>query len=241
MAWFKKPINIGITVGAVILAVVAAALLFWGVTHHTEGGILKVCWSEEGVATYHTTGEGGDGLGDGTCERPEELHWSREQIPLTLAALSSEREPLGEDSFQVRALLHAVTDLNQEVGFELFRVGGRLDASDADVRFGGPLEGGGDSPPPGHVLHVRTGNGDRLRGHCWVRSDVESDVRLLHLVLKHELLHLPGLEHDDFTLSIMYPITGEDWDRYRMSTAHVTDYDISNLQRLYKPPVSDLD
>lgn len=227
MSWFKKPLNIGITIGAAILAVVAIFLVIWGVTHHTEGESLEVCWVN-GSARYVEGSE----RDHGACEGAEELVWPQEQVPFTLASLTSEGQPLAEDSDEVRALTHAVTDLNRQLGFELYRMGTGLDSTDATVRFGGALEGGGDSPPPGYVQHTRVGN-NILRGHVWIRSDVVADMRLLHLVLEHELLHLAGLAHDDFTLSIMYPIARDDWQLEAMSTAHVTDVDRSNLRGLY--------
>jgi len=230
MSWFKKPVNIAITIGAALLAAVAIGLIIWGVTHHTEGGLLEVCWAPDGEARYVEGSE----RNYGTCEGAEELVWPQEQIPLTIASLSPEGQRLDASSPQVRALQNATTDLNRQLGFELFRVGGGLDATDADVRFGGALERAGASPPPGYVSHVRAGN--MLRGHVNIRSDVESDARLLHLVLEHELLHLAGLAHDDFTASIMFPITHDEWGTDRMSTAHVTDWDVNLLRGLYHRP-----
>lgn len=230
MSWFKKPLNIGITIGAAVLAAVAIFLIVWGVTHHTEGEMLEVCWQPDGLAQYVEGSEDDHG----PCEGSEQFRWPQEQIPLTLAPVSSEGQPLAADTSQVRVLGQTITDLNRQVGFELFRLGTGLQPSDAEVRFGGAFPGGAgaDSPPPGYVAH-RNGPG-AYRGHVWIRSDVESSERLLFLVLQHELLHLVGLAHDDFTASIMFPLTREEWETGRMSTAHVTDRDISNLQRLYR-------
>ena len=232
-SWFKKPLNIGIAIGAAVLAVVAVVLIIWGVTHHREGGLLEVCWSDGGRAAYVDTSQLEIGeVVNGPCERPEELVWPREQIPLTLATLSAESRPLAADTDEVRVLQQAVTDLNRELGFELFRVGAGLQSTDAEVRFGGAFEGEG-SPPPGYVAHVRAGG--IIRGFIYIRSDVAAVDRTLFLVLKHELLHLAGLEHDDFTLSLMFPITREDWNLESMSLAHTTDSDVASLQRLYRP------
>lgn len=233
MSWFKKPLNIGIAIGAALLAVAAIFLIVWGVTHHTEGEMLEVCWDSEGHALYVSGSEDDHGA----CEGSEELLWPPEQIPLTLAPVTSEGQPLAEDTPEVRVLGQAVADLNSQVGFDLFRVGSGLQPSDAEVRFGGAFLGGPESassPPPGYVTHFRLGDGPQLRGHVWIRSDVGSDDRTLYLVLQHELLHLAGLEHDDFPMSIMYPFTHEEWEHGTMSTAHVTDLDIGNLQRRYR-------
>ncbi len=127
--------------------------------------------------------------------------------------------------------MSATDDLNLQVGFTLFRMVARGQASDASVIIQA-LEGE-DSPPPGRVIHQRTG--ERLIGAVHIRSDIASVDRTLYLVAEHEYLHLAGLKHDDFTLSVMFPITREDWDLAVMGTAHVTDYDISLLQGLYRP------
>jgi hypothetical protein len=232
MSWFKKPLNIGITIGAALLAVAAIFLIVWGVTHHTEGEMLEVCWSEDGHALYVSGSE----EDHGACEGAQELLWPQEQIPLTLAPVSSDGQPLAADAPEVRVLHQAVDDLNRQVAFELYRVGAGLQPSDAEVRFGGAFLVGAEraSPPPGYVSHARLGGGPLLRGYAWIRSDVGSDDRTLYLVLQHELLHLAGLEHDDFPMSIMYPFTHEEWEHGTMSTAHVTDLDIDNLQRRYR-------
>jgi len=233
MSWFKKPLNIGITVGAALLAATAIFLIVWGVTHHTEGEMLEVCWSGDGRAQYVEGSEDDHGA----CEGAQELLWPQEQIPLTLAPVSSEGEPLAADAPEVRVLGQAVADLNRQAGFELFRVGSGLQPTDAEIRFGGAFLGGPEraaSPPPGYVSHVRLGGGPSLRGHAWIRSDVGADDRTLYLVLEHELLHLAGLAHDDFTGSIMFPLTREEWETGVMGTAHMTDLDIGNLQRRYR-------
>lgn len=213
-----------------MLTIAAIFLIVWGVTHHTEGEMLEVCWQPDGLAQYVEGSEDDHGA----CEGAEELLWPQEQIPLTLAPVSSDGQPLAADTPQVRVLGQAVTDLNRQVGFELFRLGTGLQPSDAEVLFGGAFLGGAgaDSPPPGYVTH-RNGPG-AYRGHVWIRSDVDSSDRLLFLVLQHELLHLAGLAHDDFPMSIMYPFTRDEWWTGEMSTAHVTDRDVSNLQRRYR-------
>ena len=79
-SWFKKPVNIGITVGAAVLAAVVIFLIVWGVTHHTEGEMLQVCWVN-GEARYTDDTEGAHGA----CDRPEELEWPEKQIPISFA------------------------------------------------------------------------------------------------------------------------------------------------------------
>lgn len=237
MSWFRKPVNIAITIGAAVLTLVALGLIVWGVTTHTEGGLLKVCWHNS-IAQY---------LPEETeiieeidqehvkCDRTQELVWPKTQIPITFAPLSAEGKRLTEDSPEVRALEHATADFNRQVGFQLFGVGSGLDATHASARFGRAFETGPVIIPPGAVTHVRLGRNGPLRGYLDVRSDVVSDVRLLHVVLLHELGHMAGLRHDDFTLSIMYPVIQDDWQLSTMSQAHVTDADRARLRKLYHP------
>lgn len=228
MSWFRNPVNIGIAVGAAILAVVVVVLIVWGVTHHTEGGILQVCWGPEGEAQYVEGAE----QDHGACPGAEELVWSTTQIPLTLAPLAADGTPLAEDAPEQRVLAYVITDLNAQLAFELFRVGFSPQTPDAEVRFGGAFAADVTNPPPGYVRHRRL-DGTVLWGEVGIRSDVAAVDRLLYLVLAHELLHLAGLQHDDFPASIMYPLTREDWADDRVNTAHITDVDVNLLQSRY--------
>lgn len=231
--WFKKPINIGITAGAVVLAAVAIFLVIWGVVHHTEGEMLQVCWSDDGQPGYVDTSqiEGGEPH-NGSCDRPEELVWPQKQIPITVAATTPDGEELGPDSYEGRALAQAIADFNSQVGFSLLRVERELLSASTVTRFGGAFQARGTSPPPGQVTHRRLAGGE-LRAVIYIRSDVVADSRLLHLVLLHEFGHLAGLAHDDFTLSIMFPLSREEWSNGEMSMAHVTDRDKVNLRQRY--------
>ena len=227
------------------MVVVAIVGIIWGVTHHEEGGLLDVCWRND-VAHYEygsVEDTGGAETHHEPCERTEKLVWPQKQIPIAIAPLSTARQPMAADSPQVRVLKQAVTDFNRQVRFELLRVGSGLDASDAEARFGGALEtAGGEGKqvsPPGYVTHVRMG--DTLRGYIFIRSDVASIDRLLFLVLQHELGHLVGLSHDDFHMSLMYPITRDDSMLERMTMAYLTDADIELLRALYLQPVFPLE
>jgi len=240
--WFSRPVNIVITVGMGLMVIVAVVLITWGVTHHSEEGLLEVCW-EGGVA--RPVG-GIEGDVDGACERPEELVWPQEQIPLTVAAVSAMGEPMGADSPQVRVLGSTIRDINAQVGFELLRlVAGDPGAADGRVHFGGAFgsgvgEASSGSPdgtredrtiPAGYVTHRRVGA--TLRGDVFIRSDVESVDRSLYLVGRHELLHFVGLAHDDFEASVMFPLTHDDSISESMSTARITDFDCNLLRSMY--------
>lgn len=248
--WFKKPVNIIITVGAALMAVVAIGLIIWGVTHHREEGLLEVCW--EGGVAVPVGGIEGDA--DGSCERPEELAWPQEQIPLTVAPVAATGESMGTDSPQVRVLDSTIRDINAQVGFELLRLAcGDPDSADGRVHYGGAFEsardgkavaGRGDGEngggakvvrnvarPAGYVVHRRVG--PVLRGDVYLRSDVESVDRTLYLVGRHELLHFVGLAHDDFESSVMFPMATDDSISEAMGTAHITDFDRALLRSMY--------
>jgi hypothetical protein len=215
-SWFKKPVNIVITVGAALLTVTVIVLLIWGITHHHEGGLLEVCWVD-GEARYVEGSESDHGA----CEGSQELRWPRKQIPITIQNV--------EEEAPARVLAKAAADLNSQVGFELFRMVAHGQPADASVHIRAfEVQ---NTPPPGYVVHRRSD--ERMWGEVHIRSDVASVDRTLYLVAEHEYLHLAGLEHDDFTLSLMFPVTHEDWASENMSTAHVTDNDKALLRELY--------
>jgi len=241
-SWFSKPINIVITVVAGLMAIAAIVLIVWGVTHHTEAGLLRVCWSG-GTARY---AGGVEGVADGACERPEELAWPQDQIPLSVAPVEASGEPTTPDDTRVRVLASAIADINAQVGFELLRLDpGAQDIADGRVHFGGaiwprrgedapgdhPADGADQAIPAGYVVHRRLG--PVLRGDVYIRSDVESVDRSLYLVCVHELLHFVGLAHDDFEASVMFPLTRDDSASDVMSAARITDFDVNLLRSRY--------
>lgn len=226
--WFKKPVNIVVSAVASAIAVAALILILWGVSHHTEGGLLEVCWV--GGEALYVTGSERD---NGTCTRPEELVWPQKQIPITVTTSTPAWGKMVERPDDTKVLIRAVDEINTQAGFQLFEMGSPESRPDAEIHFGGPIQAGDEEKtPPGYTIHVRVG--DALRGHVYIRSDVSSSDRLLYLVLVHELLHIAGLEHDDFTSSLLFPITREEWNEEVMSTAYLSDHDKRLLQMLYK-------
>ena len=242
MAWLSKTRNKVILVVAAVMFVMAVVGFIIGVTTHREAGLLTVCWDEEGRARY--LGDDIEGRNEAeaeSCEGPTELAWPRDQIPITISSIATlgDGEPglFAEDDPRHRVLDAAIRDFNGQVGFTLFRrVPSGTTEPSAWVHFGEGIEAGrhGDAEPtapPGYVSHRISG--DNLDGHVYIRSDVESADRLLYRVLQHELGHLAGLAHDDFTASIMFPVTRDD-TLEEMSTSHVTDSDLALLRRLYR-------
>ena len=239
MAWMDKKVNKVITVFGAVFFVVAAALIAWGVLHHEEVDLLRVCWVDNKA---HYVGERPVEGEIGTCERPEELIWPQKQVPISFVPLASDGSPLAEDTPQYRVLKQTFSDSNAQVGCELFRVVASNQPSGVQIHFGQTLETGSEAAKraPGYVTHTQIGNGEdrSLQGHIYIRSDVESQDRMLFLVLRHEAFHIAGLEHDDFTLSIMYPLTPDEGSPNfgglpEMTAAILTDYDRARLRDLY--------
>jgi hypothetical protein len=256
MAWLSKTRNKVILVVTAVLFVAAVVGVVVGVMGHREAGLLTVCWGGmdgearpglgvvpgrlEGRARYLDDDVEGKNEAE-SCEGPTELAWPRDQIPITISTIATlgDDEPgvIAEDDPRHRVLDQAIRDLNSQVGFTLFRrIPSGTDNPSSWVHFGEGIEArqAGDaerSAPPGYVSHRILG--DNLEGHVYIRSDVEASDRLLFRVLLHELLHLAGLAHDDFTASLMFPVTRDD-TLEEMSTAHVTDFDRALLRRLYR-------
>ena len=233
-----KYLKRGAIAGVVGLALVLSGLVIWGVCTHREGGLLEVCWKDnQAVYVGGTEGE------HGTCERPQELVWPKEQIPITLASFSAEGEPLPETAPETKLLTRVVDSLNWQVGFTLFVPGAGLHPAAGRVRFGEPFQLGPrtEHVPAGYVRHYRVGrdhDGDPhralLRGDVHIRTDVAASDRLLQPVLEHELLHLAGLAHDDFVQSVMHPLTPDDWSLDWLQASCVTNHDVKLLQGLYR-------
>lgn len=233
-SWFKRPVNIAVTIGAAILMVVVIASLIWGIMHHKEGEILKVCWIQ-GKAFYSESAYAkAEKVYDESCEGFEKLTWPAEQIPITLTPISADGIEMVENESEVRVLKQAVGDLNRQLGFQMFRVVVGLQPADAEIHFGGAFErGDGATPPAGHVTHYRLGMSEQLWGLVAIRSDISAIDRSLFHVLEHELLHLAGLAHDEHRSSIMYPYTEDDWMLDKIPIVFITDRDKSLLRDLY--------
>lgn len=195
-------------IGVGVLALVALALVCWGVTHHSERTGLEVCW-EGDRATYGRT----------DCDTSE-IDWPQIQVPL-LVAFATDPGVVAPTEAEQRVLTLTVQDLNRELGFELFRVSpDRF----VEIRLA-PNQGG---QAEGRVQHLR--NEARLGAYVMIEAGLSDSV--LGAVLRHELLHVVGLAHDDFTLSVMYPFTPDD-DLVAFHQRIVTDADRAWIRSKY--------
>jgi len=252
MSWFRRPVNIAITIGAAILLVACIAMIIYGVATHSEPGLLEVCWRDTGQETqearYLDTRDlevYGEAI-NGTCDRVEKLVWSKSQIPITVAATTHNGSTLIEQGDSRRECLDAaIYNINSQVGFELF-VAAESGAADVLVKIGAAVEVGrlsrtgksikrskGIQAMFGKVKHHKFR--DRLYCDVVIYSNI-GDIHSEFLVTRHELLHCAGLSHDnDNPNSAIYPFTVDITMWHRMNTARITDYDRELLGSLYNP------
>lgn len=238
---FKKPVNIWITIGAAVLTVVVIALIVWGVTHHTEGGLLCVRW-HNGAAVYLDQEEC-----DGARQGAEKLVWPSEEVPLTvLLEADHPDENVGEGSQADRVSAQIERDINAQVGCRLVKRvaseprsgadlwlhwGASYESSDASRRSTqGDRRGAENSAAPEWTVH--RGQGAPVEAHVTVRGGLSD--RAAYMVAFHGILHGIGLAHDpDYPSSPMYPLTRDDTDDDLMRPMRITDHDVELLRELY--------
>ena len=239
---FKKPLNIGIAIGAAVLAVVVVVLIVYGVTTHSESGLLKVCWVD-GQAHYVEGAE----VNNGSCEGAEELVWPESQIPLTVTAITAEGVVLAPGASQREALDSAISDINSQVDFALLATIGDRAGIDIVVQVGAAVEAGGirnsgardgeRSHPLGYARHHRANSATETGTilHCdIVVYSTAGGLREEYLVVHHELLHCVGLAHDvNNPASAIYPLTLDDTMLDYMQMTRITDFDRSLIRELY--------
>lgn len=224
-SWFARPINLGITIGAAVMAVVAFVAIVYSVVTHSEPGLLRACWVDDEAYYADTSATEGIGLVSGTCDNPEEIVWQRERIPLKVAwgALRDSDD---------RGVKAAIRDINAQLGFTMFIETPEGEESDVVIELEVHLVGD-TAAPAGWASHAKVLSDEDLCCEVRIRSLVISD-RMVFLVIRHELLHAAGLAHDpaDQT-SIMYPLVRDDTMDAHMGAALITDFDRALLRRLY--------
>jgi len=235
--WFSKKRNIAVAILAAVMLVVAIVGVIWGVTHHTEGNRLEVCW-HNGVVLYqseHVERTGTVETEHGGCEETEEIIWQKTQIPLVVHVVAPGGEvSTDEDDLQVAKAI--VRDYNAQVGFEFYKLS---KSGDAAVRFwpNAPYESGASDDPrqassvPGWATHSKGPDG-RLLCDIHVRGGLS--VRYAYRVGFHEFGHCAGLEHDvDDPSSVMYPFSRDDTESEVMLPSRMTDNDVE-LHQIYR-------
>lgn len=245
-SWFRKPLNIGIAVGAGVLAVGVIVLIIYGVVTHSEPVLLQVCWF--GGEARYVDGETEEAYDYGACSGDEELVWAAKQIPLTVTAIEARSEDVFAPGAEGRKGIDAaIRDINSQVGCKLLEPRGLRDGSAILARIGAAVDidarrdrgGSGKAAssasrsPLGFARHYQ--GDERGSLHCDLSvSSATGNLRSEYLVAHHELLHCLGLAHDpDNPASAMYPLTADDtmWDQ--MQAARITDADRARLRELY--------
>lgn len=206
-----KTRNIIMIVVAAVLAVGAVVGVIYGVTTHTEPGLLRVCWNLDGTADYSAQ-----------CATPSDLRWDRNRIPLIVDA--------PPDSDEVT---EAVSIVNDQIGCEVLRLrpGAGLTA-DVNIALDQPLLVGSEEPG-GSTRHSR---GESGRMFATVETTNVTNPTLKTRVLVHEFGHVLGLAHDPFEASIMFPTQP---DSEEPDFIRFTDADQATLNQLYCTRLTD--
>jgi len=236
-SWFKKPVNIIITIIAGVLLVTAATLIILKVSTRNldeEAPPLMVCWAND--QAYYVGGidedEGDQDADESACEGPQELVWSGADLPLAIKTTSPTGQDVGEGSAAWRVVTRAISDLNSQAGCELGRAVSQSSRSyNAEIQWGTAIEVGetSGSNPLGTCAH--RGQGAPVEGIVTVRGGLSD--RLAYLVVLHELGHLFGLGHNSFRGSVMFPLTIDDTEMDSMSGGRFSDGSIARLRRNY--------
>ena len=234
-SWFKRPINIAITVVAVLMALMALSIIIWKVATRDldeEAPVLEVCWAN-GQAYYIAGVDEGEGefRDEEPCEGSSESVWPTEEIPLRLFTTSPSGESLDEDEAVQRVVRRAIRDFNSQAGCELV-VGvpsGSWPSAHVYVHWGTAIEVGGESSGRSLGSCSHRGAGTPIEAHIAIRGGLSD--RLSYLVLLHEIGHVFGLGHNSFRRSVMFPLTVDDTERENMTGGRLSDGTIHRLSR----------
>jgi hypothetical protein len=245
MSWFKKPLNIGITIGAGALLVGSIVGVIYGVLTHSEPGLLEVCWNEDGGVKYVDISqlEKGERVSYGACEGAEKLVWPQTRIPLAVAAVAFNQAELEPGEREREALDVAIQDINRQLGFTILVPTKNRSRADIVVEIGAALghskvygrnsERGEAISPLGYTNHYRNDYGE-LYCDIVVYSNT-GGIRVQYLVIHHELLHAIGLAHDHNNFeSAIHPFVVDDTTLDFMRSTRITDHDRELLRSLYK-------
>jgi len=128
-------ISVGAAIAILILAVVGVV---WGVTTHTEPGLMRACWRFTTVDSYD-------------CDEGEDLVWDRDEIPLSVSADGL----IGETQT-------AIDLINSQVGCDIleFAEASRI-GTDVTIISDSPMSPG--TGRGGATWHVRGSDGMRAR------------------------------------------------------------------------------
>jgi hypothetical protein len=168
-----------------------------GALPKTESCWLEACWTEnQGVYSAQTA----------PCRHPVSLRKSKSALPLALSPLGL-NGPLGPEDEKTKILQVAIDDINDSIGFKLFYIQIPFHKVKSHwVVFDAPLslEAGEAYPDFGTTYFASHSKG--ITGFVFLTKEAAvSRLKLIH-VLKHELLHLAGLQDEAHEWSVMYPL-----------------------------------
>lgn len=151
------------------------------------------------------------------------LVWPSAAFPLGVEAwrYTAEGSYRVDEDASVRA---AVRQANQRLGFKAFEY--PTQQADIEMTLGAPAEASGDEG--GHAVVVKGEDGSAAL--CFVQT-VNVPPGLDVHVLLHELGECLGLDHDDYTQSVMYPVAR----RYQGLPPWYSDADRAAIRERYAP------
>lgn len=203
MTKFNKII---IVVGAVVLIGAIVGVLY-GVLHHKENGLMRICWNSNGYAMYNT---------ESSCP---EFKWNRNQMPLFVAGNQSKNLSL------------AISWVNDEIGCEVLKYDGLYSSrTDVHVSENVPIDPN-NSVRGGFTSHRKLFNNKVIVDVSIYSIAQEENVQLRTLV--HEFGHVLGLDHDTAENSVMYFNNSSSTDEGYYKLIRFTDYDRELLNNLY--------
>jgi hypothetical protein len=166
--------------------------------------------------------------------------WNRSQFPLQVSALSYRADDASVLDTDHRDVVdHVIETVNTRLGFDAFAWADG-DPADVVVVVGVPLVVGADLPeqgfaPDGGLFNAgefsQIQHRDGRAEVCELRTSNTGTTDLLSYALYHGFGHCLGLDHDDYTQSIMYP----DAQVYEGLPPWISDHDKELLRGLYAP------
>jgi hypothetical protein len=210
--WFENRITLIIIIVTSLMFIIATIGVIYAITHKSEEGIVEICWVNSRAIYYPRN----------NCNK-EKLIWSKERIPLKVFVLSLSEQ---FDNRSNDICKNSINEINSQLGFVLFSLIPDDEDYDVIIYWGNPLVPDGiASNSPGMYNHMKIDN--RIKAELFVKSNSVDDFLTYRLVTQL-LLFSAGLTEDYFKSSVMYsPISST-------SSVMITDFDKSELRRLYK-------
>lgn len=183
-------LGIGIALGVLVLGLLCFILISSSSNEEVDAhGLMGVCWQDNGLANFDTT----------FCDAPETITWPL--MPLRVL------DPEDASSAHREALRASIEETNEEVGCEVFQVvqPNWQQEYEVSIFFEVPVEGGADGEfDVGGATSFSRAQGQNMPQRAYVDIfAIGLSGTLLDMIIRHELGHVLGLDHDDLESSIM--------------------------------------